>query len=148
MTKLIAGSLLLAALLLAVACGDDDTTTNGGDGTTAATTAAADVCDQKDALEAAVDDLANLDVLAEGTNALDASVENVKTELDDLKTAVGDEVADEVEAMETAVEDAEDTLSGISDDATLNEKIDDVQSAVTGVATAADSLITALETDC
>jgi predicted nucleic acid-binding Zn-ribbon protein len=106
------------------------------------------VCDQKDALEAAVDDLANLDVLAEGTNALDASVENVKTELDDLKTAVGDEVADEVDAMETAVEDADDTLSGISDDATLNEKIDDVQSAVTGVATAADSLVTALEADC
>jgi signal transduction protein with GAF and PtsI domain len=146
---------------LVVACGDDDETTNGGtdsptngatdgatNGATDGTSTADEVCDQKDAVASAVADLADIDVLAEGTDALNASVENVKTELSDLKAAVSDDAKDEVEDLETAVSDAEETLSGITDDSTLNQRIDAVQSALTGIATASTALVSALENEC
>lgn len=37
-----------------------------------------------------------------------------------------------MDALDAALSDAEDILSGIGDDATLNERIDDVQAALTG----------------
>jgi gas vesicle protein len=147
-------------LALAAACGDDDETTNGGgteaptngatDGATNGATngATADVCDQKDAVASAVADLADIDVLEEGTDALNANIENVKTELSDLKETVTEDAQDEVEDLETAVTDAEETLSGITDESTLNEQIDAVQSALTGIATASTALVSALENEC
>jgi hypothetical protein len=138
--KLIFCSLTVAIAMLAIACGDDD-----GEGDATPTPS---VCDAEEAFQQSVTDLTDINVVSEGTNALNAAVANVKTELDDLKTAVGSGVADEVDDLETAVSDAEDTLSGIDNDATLNEKIDDVQSAFTGVATAAAALKDALSQEC
>jgi len=138
--KFILCSLTAAIAMLAVACGDDD---GGGDATPTPS-----VCDAEEALQQAVTNLADINVVSEGTNALNTAVADVKTELDDLKTAVGSDVADEVDDLQTAVSDAEDTLSGIDNDATLNEKIDDVQSAFTGVATAAAALKDALSQEC
>jgi gas vesicle protein len=148
-------------LALVVACGDDDETTNGGtdsptngatdgatNGATDGATEGADVCDQKDAVASAVADLADIDVLEEGTDALNANIENVKTELSDLKENVSEDVQDEVEDLETAVSDAEETLSGITDDSTLNQRIDAVQSALTGIATASTALVSAVENEC
>ena len=45
------------------------------------------------------------------------------------------------------MDDARDTLSNL-DDASLNERIDAVQAAVTGIATAAADLTTALDSEC
>ena len=140
MLKFILCSLTATIAMLAVACGDDD-----GEGDATPTPS---VCDQSEALEQSVTDLTEINVVSEGTDALNAAVANVKTELGDLKTTVSSDVADEVDDMETAVSDAEDTLSGIDNDATLNEKIDDVQSAFTGVATAAAALKDALSQEC
>jgi hypothetical protein len=130
---------LAAILAITAACNNDD-----DDDTDASTSATASVCDQVDAVDSAVTDLTDIDVLAEGTDALNASVANVQSELDQLKTVVSDDVQDEVDALDTALSDADDLLSGIGDDATLNEKIDDVQAAFTGVATASAALVTAL----
>jgi hypothetical protein len=159
-TWIILGTVALLLTLVA-ACGDDDEASSGdgetpgnGDATATADSGGddgsptVDVCEQKDAVASAVADLADIDVLAEGTDALNASVENVKTELSDLKEAVSEDVQDEVDDMETAVEDAEETLSGITDDSTLSEQIDAVQSALTGIATASAALATALENEC
>jgi len=138
--KLIVCSLIGAIAIFAIACGDDD-----NDSTATPTPS---VCDAEEALDQAVTNLTDLDVVSEGTNALNAAVADVKTELGDLKTAVGSDVADEVDALDTAVSDAEETLSGIDNDATLNEKIDAVQSAFTGVATAGADLKDALSQEC
>ncbi len=140
MFKLIFCSLIAAIAIFAIACGDDDNDSSA--------TPTPSVCDAEEALDQAVTNLADLDVVSEGTNALNAAVADVKTELGDLKTAVGSDVADEVDALDTAVSDAEETLSGIDNDATLNEKIDAVQSAFTGVATAAADLKDALSQEC
>ena len=142
--KVITFLLIAATILMVVACGDDDEPSDGSNGASPT----ASVCDDKAAVEEAVADLANIDITAEGTNALNAAVDNVKTELQDLKTTVSEDVADEVEGLETAVDDAQETLSGIGDDSTLNQRIDAVQSALTGIATAAEDLTTALQNEC
>ena len=130
--------------MLAVACGDDETT----NGTSTATPEEVTVCDQADSVQQSVSALSAVDITEEGTNALDAAVADVKTELEALKETVSAEVEDEVQGLEDAVTEAEDILSGIDNDATLNEKIDDVQSAFTGVATAAAALADALSQEC
>ena len=68
--------------------------------------------------------------------------------MDDLKKVVGNDVKDEVDGLEKAVSDAQDTLSGIQDDATLSEKKNAVLSALTGIATASTALVGALKKDC
>jgi DNA repair ATPase RecN len=129
----------IALVALGAACGDDD------DDEASPTPS---VCDQKDALEASVQDLTDLDIIASGTDGLTEAVNNVKEDLQGLKSAVSTDVQPEVEALETAVSDAEDTLGTIDSDSSLNEKIDAVQEAVTGVATAVEDLQTSLQNDC
>jgi hypothetical protein len=152
---LIAFGFVASLLTLAVACSDDDEKTSGTSTAQARTaspagsgSAAASVCDQKDAVEEAVTDLTNVDVRAEGTNALKASVDDLKNEVDDLKSSVSSDVKDEVDGLDKAVSDAQDTLSGINDDSTLNQRIDAVQSALTGIATASTALVSALDKEC
>jgi DNA repair ATPase RecN len=147
--KLITFGFVVSLLALAAACSDDDEKTSGGSTTQAKTASpAASVCAQKDAVDAAVSDLTNVDVRAEGTNALKESVDNLKTEVDDLKNSVSSDVKDEVDGLDKAVSDAQDTLSGINDDSTLNQRIDAVQSALTGISTASTALLSALDKEC
>lgn len=144
--KLIFPALAILTIALAsmfAACNDDDDDDTSGDDTSATPS----VCDQKDAVESAVADLADIDVLTEGTDALNENVAAVRTEVDSLKEIASQDVEEEVDALDTAVTDAEDILSGL-DDATLNEKIDGVQEALTGVATASADLADALSNEC
>jgi len=138
-SKWIGYTVIAAIVALAVACSGDDESD---------ATPTPSVCDQADAVRQSVEGLADLNVIASGTDELTASVDEVRTEVQALRQTVSDEIRPEAEALETAVDDAKETLSGIDDDATLNEKIDDVQTALTGVATAAADLATALENDC
>jgi hypothetical protein len=131
MAKVAAAAALLV-VLSAAACSDDDD----------------DPCDEEAALEQSVEELRNVDVVATGTDGLNAAVDNVKTDTQDLKDAVAEDLKPQVEALETAVSDAEEILSGIDNDATLNEKVDDVQEALTGVATAGSNLKEALQEEC
>jgi len=145
MLKWIIASALVATLALTAACSDDDDDeTDTGDDASATPS----VCDQKDAVDTAVADLTDIDVSAEGTDALNASIANVQSEVDELKEVVSEDVQDEADALDTALSDADDILSGIEDDATLNEKIDDVQTAITGVVDASEDLATALQNEC
>jgi hypothetical protein len=147
--KLITFGFVVSLLALAAGCSDDDEKTSGGNTTQAKTASpAVSVCAQKDAVDAAVSDLTNVDVRAEGTNALKESVDNLKTEVDGLKSSVSSDVKDEVDGLDKAVSDAQDTLSGINDDSTLNQRIDAVQSALTGIATASTALLSALDKEC
>ena len=122
----------VAALVLAVAaCSGDDNSD---------ATPTPSVCDEKDALQQSVEDLTSLDVIASGTDGLTTAVDNVKTNLDNLKTTASDSVQPQVEALQTAIEDAQNTLSNINSDAKLSEKIADVETAFTGISTAAADL--------
>jgi uncharacterized phage infection (PIP) family protein YhgE len=122
------------ALAVVAACGDDDDEA----------TPTPNVCDQADAVRESVQAVGDIDVLSEGTDALSAAVDEVRTDLQALAGGVSDALAPDVDALTSAVDDARDVLSDITDDSSLNEKIDSVQEALTGIATAWSDLETAV----
>ncbi|MFB3111568.1 MAG: hypothetical protein ACE10G_05995, partial [Gemmatimonadales bacterium] len=75
--------ILAGDLIVAAACSDDD---SNGD---ANGTAAPSVCDQADNLQQSVDELAQLDVIAAGTNGLTAAMEQVRSDAESLTVLVG-----------------------------------------------------------
>jgi hypothetical protein len=90
-------------------------------------TATPGVCQQKEELKSSLTDLADLNVVASGTDALHESVDKVKSETEDMKKVASADVQDEVDALDSAVGSAEDTLNDINSSDSLNEKIDQVQ---------------------
>lgn len=142
----ILGVCLGGAVLVAVFIG-----CSGDDDTTDATVPAApspDVCAQMNELEDAVAEMAELDVVAAGTDALNEAVDNVRAQTDALKETASAEVSDEVEALDSAVTDAEETVDSLDEAGSVNEKIDLIQSAFTPVLAAAAELRDALAPDC
>jgi hypothetical protein len=137
---------LVALLAVLTACDDDND--DGDSDTGGEATATPSVCDQKEVVEASVQDLGDLDVVAEGTDALNQQVATVKSDVADLRDTVSEDVEPEVEALETAISDAEETMSEITDDSTLNERIDAVQTSITGIVTAAGDLGDSLSNEC
>jgi hypothetical protein len=130
-------SLLLLVALGLAACSDDD---DGGDSVS--------VCDQQGNVQAAVEDLANVNVLADGTTALQDGIDNVRSELQGLRDAVEEDIQDEVDAFTTAVTTAQDTFASLGDGSSINDQIDEVQAALTAVVESADALRDALSQEC
>ncbi len=111
-------------------------------------TATPSVCDQKDAVQQSLTDLANTDVVNTGTDGLTAAIDNVKTDLDQLKTSAQADLQPQIDSLENAASDAKDTLSNLGNDASVNQKIDAVQQAITGVVSASNDLVDNLQSKC
>ena len=133
---------LIASLFLAAACSDDDD--NSGDSNS---TPSPSVCDQADNVEQSVTNLVQLDVVAVGSNGLDAAVDEVKSDVESLAAVVGTDVSTETAALSNAIEQADETFSSL-DDSSLLAATADVALAIAVVATAADDLATALSFEC
>jgi hypothetical protein len=122
-----------AAALFVASCGDDDASSNTSDASditvaatevqttsppatdspTAAGTEPADVCTDRDSLQASVDDLADVELVADGTDAATVAIDQVKDDLASLKASAGDEVQTQVEAMEAALDGLETSLADL-----------------------------------
>jgi hypothetical protein len=129
----VAALFLLA--LVSAACGGDDEE-------------AISVCDQQENVQQAVTDLANINVLSDGTTALQDGIDNVKTELDTLRDVVREDTQDEVDALTLAVDNAGDTFANLGDAGSINDKIDEIQVALTAIVTSASDLRDALSQEC
>ncbi|HSK25396.1 MAG TPA: hypothetical protein VK894_00620 [Jiangellales bacterium] len=139
-------------LLLAAACGADDTgtsaTTPEATTTADATTPAAspqpsgsgDVCAARDDLQQSLAALGGVDVVAGGTDALEAAVGDVEDDLAAVRSAAGSEVEPEVTAFEDAVQGLQDTLGEAATPAT-----GDRLTALAEVVTAGGALVQALQ---
>ena len=77
-----------------VSCGDDDDSSS-------------DVCADREALRESVDALANVDVVAEGTNGVTAAVSEVEDDLAALRSSASDELEPQVQAVQEAVDELE-----------------------------------------
>jgi hypothetical protein len=132
-----AGTIALLSFfaLAIVACGGDDSEE-------------VSVCDQQARVQQAVTDLASTNILADGTDALDQNVENVRTELKKLREVVKEDTRDEVDALTDSVENAKTTFANLGDGGSINDKIDEVQVALTSVVTSAEALRDALDQEC
>ncbi len=134
--------ILAGALIVAAACSDGD---SNGDGNG---TAAPSVCDRADTLEQSVDELAQLDVIAAGTNGLNAAIDQVRSDVESLSVLVGTDVAEEAAVLTDAVDQADETFSTLEDQESLLAAAAEVGLVIAQVATAADDLVTALSFEC
>lgn len=134
---------LIVALLasVAAACGDDDDSSDTGGASTPS------VCDQRDSLNQSVNDLTELDVIAGGTDSLNAAVDRVESDLDSLAATTSSEVQAEVDDLNDAIDRAEETFADLDDESLLAATAE-VAVTVLDVTIAADALVTALAIEC
>ncbi len=133
---------LIVALFVAAACSDDD---SDGDGSGTPTPS---ICDERDTLQQSVEDLAQLDVIAVGTDGLNAATERVKSDAQSLATLVSADVADEAAALNAAIELADATFSTLDDQESLLAATAEVALAIASVAVTGDDLLSALSVEC
>jgi hypothetical protein len=125
---------LAVVLSVTAACGDDD----DGGGTSGSDEASQeDACAQAEDLRNSITDLSDVDVSEEGTNALDAAIDEIEQNANDLASTVSDDLEPEVDALESALGSLKDAIANIGDEGGVNAAVDAVQA----VLTAADALI-------
>lgn len=134
-------ALMASLLVLATACGDDDDADLTGDEASA-------LCDAKDELDSSVNALGDLDVSAEGTNAVDAAVDDVRNDIEAVRDAAQGEVDDEAEDVETAFDELEAAVATFGDQESTGAAVAGVSNAVADLATAVGALFGALPQDC
>ena len=132
---------LIVAVLasVAAACGDDD---GGSDSTPTPS-----VCDQRDNLNQSVNDLTELDVIAGGTDSLNAAVDRVESDLDNLAETTSSEVQAEVDDLNDAIDRAEETFNNLDDESLLAATAE-VTLTIADLAIAGEALATALAVEC
>lgn len=133
---------LIVSLFAVAACGDDDDTSDVGGVPTPS------VCDERDTLQQSVEDLAQLDVIAVGTNGLNAAIAQVRSDAESLATLVSTDVADEAAALTAAIELADATFSTLDDQESLLAATAEVALAIASVAITGDDLVMALSMEC
>lgn len=106
-----------------------------------------DVCQARDQLKTSIDALTSTQLLAEGTNAIKAGVDQVETDFDALKAAAKDDYQAPVSAMQTSLEELQTAVGNLgSGDAAANLKAVGAAIATTGAS--ANTLFTQLKTTC
>ncbi len=126
---------MLAGVLVIAACGSDDDES-----------AQDRYCAAGESFESSLDELAGLDLVAEGTDGLTAAVSQVQSDLGDLRDSASDAAADEVGALEQAVDGLTDAISTLGGDLT-SDNATAVGTAIDNVSAAAQSVLDTLS-DC
>jgi len=100
-----------------------------------------DPCADRDALQSSIDSLTDVDVVAEGTNGLEAAVDAVSDDLAAVQESAGDDIQPEVDAVRTALDDVQVAVTGAA-----GENAAEIATSLSGLATAASELLDALDT--
>ncbi len=139
---LVTAGVLTVVLSLAAACGDDN-----GNGSSSAdqTTTTQDTCAQADDLKNSITDLSNLDVSAEGTDALDAAVSKIEQNAEDLASTVGDELKPQVDDLKSSLSSVKDAIANVDEDGGVSALVDALQAVLTSAGALIDKITTA---DC
>jgi hypothetical protein len=140
----------LAILLPLVACGDDD-----DDRTASPTTAEETTTSSEDALCSAVDDLeqdigalGDLDVVADGTDAVEASLSAIREDLAEIRDQAPDTAPEEADAFDSALTSLDDAIAAVGDGTLTAESARDLITAVASTVTAGQSYLGALDDAC
>ncbi len=128
-----AAAAALLAIVVLPGCGDDESAQDR-------------YCDAGESLRASIDSLANLDLVAEGTDGLDSAVGQVRDDLGELRDVASDAAADEVGALQQAVDDLEEAISTLGGEIT-SENVSAVDTAVRSVGSEAEAVYATLA-DC
>ena len=148
--RVLAGA--LATLLALSACGDDD---DGDQAANSTTTAEATTTSAGDELCAAIDDaeqdiaaLGDIDVLAEGTDAVEASLTTIREDLAEIRELAPDTAPEEAEALDSALGSLGDAITAVGDGSLTAESAQDVVAAATSTVEAGQAYLGALDDEC
>ena len=103
-------------------------------------------CEAGTSLEVSVDALADIDLLAEGTDGLESAVEAIERDVTELRDAATDAADDDVKALQQSIDGLGDALSGLGG-AITTENVAAVGAAVGSVSDSAQAVYATL-TDC
>ena len=134
--------LALSAALL-VSCGDDDDSS----GTTSTTTAEQAYCADGDQLESDLSALADLELPDDGTDAVQAQIDALKTDLSALKSSAADVASTEITTFETSLDDLEAAANEVTGELTASSAANVVVAIEDAVAAGGD-VVSTLQTTC
>lgn len=92
-------------------------------------------CDSGDSLQANIAGLGDVDLVGEGTSALTAQLDTIETDLNNLRESGTEVVAEEVDALETAVEQLGSALRNLGE----GISVEDAQGAIDSVSNVTDA---------
>ena len=120
----------------AVACGDDDDEADPQEA----------YCEAGAELRSSISALADLDLISEGTNGLQTRLDAIRDDLSDLRDAGEEAAADEIDALDTAVDDLGSAIEDVSGSLS-QDNVAQVGAAIGDVTEAAQAVYTTLS-DC
>ena len=136
----------LATLLALSACGDDDDGDQAANTTT--TSPGEALCDAIDDAEQDIGALGDIDVVAEGTNAVDASLTTIRDDLAEIRDLAPDTAPDEADAFDTALTSLSDEITALGDGSLTAESAQDLIGAASSTVEAGQAYLGALEDEC
>jgi hypothetical protein len=102
--------------------------------------AGGDPCTDRDALRSSIEALADVDVVAEGTDGIETAMTAVSEDLEAVQESAGDDIQPEVDAARTALDDVQAAVSdGSADD------VAGIAESLSALAGATADLLDALE---
>jgi hypothetical protein len=128
--RLIVVGLALATAL--VACTDSDETST---------------CDSLQGLANSVNDLVNIDVVAEGTDGLDEALQTLEKSWQAVESDSADQFGSEVQALSDSVDNTAETVASFGDAESLSSGAAEISAAFDGIEAAWVSLKTAAATE-
>jgi hypothetical protein len=108
--------------------------------TTASIVSNAQLCSARAALESSIQDLTNVDVVKNGTSALDAALTKVRDNLQAVKSAAHGQLSPQVDALQNAIDQLGKSISNLTSGGTISE----VATAARNVGQAGSNLTDAL----
>jgi len=131
------GVAVVAALSLATlsACGSDSESSEDA------------FCDAGDSLRSNIEGIADIDIVSGGTDAFTDQIAAIQADVDALRDSGSDVAADEISALETAVDEVAAALDGLGDEISI-ENAQTVASSVGAVVTAAGDVYERLDSAC
>ena len=142
----------LAALLALSACGDDD---EGDQAANSTTTAEVTTTSTGEALCAAIDDLehdiralGDVDLLAEGTDAVEASLTAIREDLAGIRELAPSTAPEEAVAFDNALASLDDAITAIREGPITAESAQDVVAAGASTIEAGHAYLGALDDAC
>jgi hypothetical protein len=142
---------VLAILLALSACGDDDGDQAASSTTTAesATTSPDDaLCRTIDEVEQNIRALGDIDVLAEGTDAVEARLTSIREDLTEIKELAPDTAPDEAEAFDNALASLDDAIAAVGDGSLTAQSMQDVVAAGASTVEAGQAYLGTLDDAC
>lgn len=130
---LVVGTVLGAATL--AGCGDDDDES-----------AQDQYCAAGESLRSSIGALTDLDLIAEGTDGLNAAVDQVRDDADALRDAASETTEDDVAALEQSIDDLRSAIEALGGELSA-DNVSGVATAIESTATSATAVFDTLS-DC